>query len=414
MASPSELATAMRDVGPDAVYRLGVVTGANFSARPPTLTVGDGELAREMPFNGSISDYQTGQTVVWLSRPGAPLVFAPLPIKGVDLTDPDTLEGWSAPTFQNAWTNYGSGYATAGYYRQPDGWVRLKGLIRGGTTNATMFTLPAGYRPPFEVYASVISNGSTARLRITTSGAVNKTDGGSNDHVGLDGITFPSTWNQSAWALPRLSNGWRWDPTLPGSTVEWFVRDDGWVWCKGAIAFGSVSSIWATLPQDTYLRRGGLMFACWNGNGFGVPVRIDVQFTGDSAYQGSSAFATVVGNVHYFAGRSDSVVTWTNATLQNGWMPQPAGTLQPFPPGYYQDHMGVVHLRGVANGASSSSDTILTLPVGLRPLERQMYLSIAEGGSQGRVDVHPNGTVTRVLGSSGYLTLNGVSFRAEQ
>lgn len=410
----AELAATIRDQGPDAVYRLGVVSAANFTSRPPTLVVGEGDLAREMPFMGSIADYQTGQTVVWLSRPGAPLVIAPLPIRGIDQEDPDTFEAWQTPTLVNGWSNFGSGLAVAGYYKQNDGWVRLKGVVGGGTDFATIFTLPEGYRPPFEVYVSVLSASATARLRIRPDGTVSKPTGGAPSYLSLNGVTFPTTWNQSAWLLPRLSGGWRWSDSQPGSTVEFFLRDDGWVWVKGLIQDGSATTIWCTLPQEAYLRRGGLLFAAQNSNGFSAPARIDVQYTGDSVYQfGTGALATTVGGIHYFAGRSDSVVMWTTATLQNTWVAQPAGTLQPFPPGYYLDHHGVVHLRGVANNGFASSDTIFTLPAGYRPLERQAFLSIAESGSQGRVDVHPDGRVVRVLGSTGYLTLSGISFRAE-
>jgi hypothetical protein len=46
-----------------------------------------------------------------------------------------------------AWTNYGGGWAPA-QFRKIGSQVFLKGLVAGGPVGSTIFTLPAGYRPP--------------------------------------------------------------------------------------------------------------------------------------------------------------------------------------------------------------------------------------------------------------------------
>lgn len=52
------------------------------------------------------------------------------------------------PAFLSTWANYGSGYQTAGFRKDPNGMTWLRGSIAAGTTPANnVFTLPAGYRP---------------------------------------------------------------------------------------------------------------------------------------------------------------------------------------------------------------------------------------------------------------------------
>ncbi|GAB4199584.1 MAG: hypothetical protein Fur006_50400 [Coleofasciculaceae cyanobacterium] len=77
---------------------------------------------------------------------------------------------WITPTFQNGWSNYGQGFPAAEYCLYL-GCLWMRGVVKGGTLNATIFTFPTGHRPlgtvGFRPYASdlnsnivVISNGS--------------------------------------------------------------------------------------------------------------------------------------------------------------------------------------------------------------------------------------------------------------
>lgn len=63
--------------------------------------------------------------------------------------------GWTAVTFQNSWANYGGAFQTAQYRRVGD-IVELRGLVRNGTAGTSIFTLPAGFRPPAtQIFAAV-------------------------------------------------------------------------------------------------------------------------------------------------------------------------------------------------------------------------------------------------------------------
>lgn len=433
MSTHGELVGSMGEVAdnegtpPDedrGAYRLGVVSAVDFTARPPTLTIGEGEFARPMRFAGSVTQYNTGQTVVWQEQPGAPMVILPVPIMGADPSDPESLEPYHVvgaagePAFQNSWVWWGAPQSTPAFYKQNDGWVQLKGSLKNGTTTATMFTLPVGYRPPFDVYVSVVSAGTSAQVTISTTGTVSMPAGGGNTHVALDGICFPTTWNQPAWKVARLQNAWDWNLLLSGAVPEVYVRDDGWCWQKGSITPGTGNAVWGEFPQEAYGRSSGFTFSCFNANGFTAPVQMDLHYSGEGVYRNATPLATVVGNCKWFGSNSAGVVAFTAATLQNAWTWFNPGTVRPPAPGYYKDHFGVVHLQGVANGSAKTGDTIFTLPVGYRPLEDQVFLArdrLTVGFA--RVDVKADGTVVRVSGDvtgSGQFSLQHAAFRAEQ
>jgi hypothetical protein len=104
--------------------------------------------------------------------------------------DDDT--GWVAVTFANSWVNFGGSDAPC-VYRKTDGKVHLRGLAKNGTVNATMFTLPTGFRPVYPTRFSIpVYNGTTwtfGYLTISTAGAVTLVVG-TNNGVSLDGISF--------------------------------------------------------------------------------------------------------------------------------------------------------------------------------------------------------------------------------
>lgn len=99
------------------------------------------------------------------------------------------VEKFIAPTFSGTWANFGSGYNPAGYYKDPFGIVRLRGLIAAGTINTVAFVLPAGYRPGSTELISTISLDAAARLEIAANGNVVPVTG-TNTWFSLDNVTF--------------------------------------------------------------------------------------------------------------------------------------------------------------------------------------------------------------------------------
>ena len=98
-------------------------------------------------------------------------------------------------------TNYGQGFSTAAFYRDPLGAVHIKGLVkeRSDTSCKEVFTLPPGYRPlQQEVHPGVSydakadgGNGAYAitRIDVTPAGAV-IAQRAAPSWVSLDGVAF--------------------------------------------------------------------------------------------------------------------------------------------------------------------------------------------------------------------------------
>lgn len=80
---------------------------------------------------------------------------------------------WTAVTFQNSWTNYGGAYQAC-QYRAVGDMVQVRGLIAGGTSGTTAFTLPVGFRPPGHIQFAQTSNATAglATAAVATSGTV--------------------------------------------------------------------------------------------------------------------------------------------------------------------------------------------------------------------------------------------------
>ncbi len=99
--------------------------------------------------------------------------------------------GWIAPSFTNSWVNYGAGYNDCGYRKDEMGWVHLRGLVKNGTDGASIFTLPAGYRPQARELLVGASEDHYGRIDILTDGTVVPSAGTTAPGwVCLDGLTF--------------------------------------------------------------------------------------------------------------------------------------------------------------------------------------------------------------------------------
>ena len=95
------------------------------------------------------------------------------------------------PAFQNSWVNYGGSQETAGFRVGHDGRVYLKGQVKGGTINTTVFTLPIGYRPANnQEFASLSGSPALGWVSVNDDGTVVANGSGTNAYVFLNGINF--------------------------------------------------------------------------------------------------------------------------------------------------------------------------------------------------------------------------------
>lgn len=98
--------------------------------------------------------------------------------------------GGSAPAFTNSWVNFNAAYSSCAFMKDSMGFVHLKGFVKSGSVNASIFTLPVGYRPALVEYFAVVSNDAFAEMEINPIGTIRLPIGGNNTYVTLNGITF--------------------------------------------------------------------------------------------------------------------------------------------------------------------------------------------------------------------------------
>jgi hypothetical protein len=97
---------------------------------------------------------------------------------------------------------------------------------------------------------------------------------------------------------------------------------------------------------------------------------------------------------------------WQTPTFQNGW--HNYSTEYNYA-AYFKDSLGVIHLRGlVRNGIG----TIFTLPEGYRPPRRELFRVATYLDVMGRIDIFSDGQVYMVSGNSGWISLDGITFKA--
>jgi hypothetical protein len=95
------------------------------------------------------------------------------------------------PPFQNSWTNFSGTDETAAFRMEPNKVVRCKGVVKGGSASAAIFTLPAGYRPAKVIRLEVSSGaaGTADRIEISAAGVVTVPTG-TVSYVDLTGVEF--------------------------------------------------------------------------------------------------------------------------------------------------------------------------------------------------------------------------------
>lgn len=391
--------------------RLGVITGFN----------ADGTVQLQLAASGiNITPVQLmrGAQVgvgdsVWVDMKGTdPLVIGhsntPLPPIGLE----PWIEVLGGVGFANGWVNFGAPYDTAAYYKDPDGFVHLKGLISTGTLGTGAFTLPVGYRPlEYHVFSS-IQNNLIGTISLPTNGAIVPFT--NNTFVSLNGISFPTVKDDALWIPGAMESGWQTDWTTNGATAAipaFYVRDDGFVYTKGAYRAGTVNASLCILPDSTRPRLSHLL-ATMSGGAFS---RVDIAFTGHMLlpFGGNNTWQTLGGQA-WWNHRSDEM-PWITPAYLNSWVAYGGFDSGYYPLQYIKDKFGVVHLRGMLkNGTLTAGLPLANLPAGYRPAKDAVLLVCSGGGGQvSRLDITSTGDIKFQTGSNGFMSVHG-RFRAEQ
>jgi hypothetical protein len=178
--------------------------GSFYVKRIPTMPSYPAEIRLEQPGAQSISDYaqvraDNGDLVLSPGMLTGAVVIAGS--KGLKIYGKIQTAFSSSPDHEfiatmsfvnasliNGWGNYGNGYQTAQYMKDPLGYVHIRGSIKPGTNKAVAFILPAGYRPSSKLWYTVSAGTKQlANIEIRPTGEV-WIDSESTTYVSLDDI----------------------------------------------------------------------------------------------------------------------------------------------------------------------------------------------------------------------------------
>ena len=126
-----------------------------------------------------------------------PFTNVPAPGSGVksdwaqQITNYVLRTAWTQLPFAGTWTNFGGGYAAA-QYRKVGDTVQLRGLCTGSTA-AALGTLPAGFRPAYNVQMLLSSAAGFVVLTITASTGALALTGTIGANVSLEGVQFSTS-----------------------------------------------------------------------------------------------------------------------------------------------------------------------------------------------------------------------------
>jgi hypothetical protein len=319
---------------------------------------------------------------------------------------------FTALTLVNGWTN--APYSTSpAAVALVSGVVQLKGAIATGGTNASPFTLPAGFRPSATVYVPVnLCNATKGRLQIATSGIVTvvaegNTWGNAQCFTSLEGVSFAL--DETGYTPLTLKNGW----SNYGTRNAAAINNGNIIHLAGAIKTGGTNknafrvpsgmepSANVYLPIDLCAGAKGRLFIDIGGE-----ATIDAE--GGLVWSNAQCFTSLEG-VSY-AWSPESGQGFTGVTLQNGWIGMPYSTRVP----NVKNISGIVHMLGAIK-TDLGNPVPFTLPAGFRP-PHDAYIEVDMcNAAQGRIWIQTDGTVT-VQAKNGYYdascftSVEGVTF----
>lgn len=134
------------------------------------------------------------------------------------------------------------------------------------------------------------------------------------------------------------------------------------------------------------------------GNGEGYPLATEVD----------AEFATLSSRTA--ALEAEVPAGWTTLSLLNSWTFYGSGYFVP----RYRKVSGVVQLDGLLKHPTTpSNNTIAILPSGFRPPDDTLfYVICGDPVVAGRLDISPIGVLLRTSGSTGYISLGGICYKA--
>jgi hypothetical protein len=115
-------------------------------------------------------------------------------LSGIRWPDTSIEPDYTGLTLQNSWAYFGVGgsqWAQPGYYKDSNGYVHLRGLIKDGSSStATIATLPAGFRPGFRTIFATYGAPGIVGIEVSSAGVVAPRNASTRTYLSLAGISF--------------------------------------------------------------------------------------------------------------------------------------------------------------------------------------------------------------------------------
>ncbi|MGG4398194.1 hypothetical protein ABEX25_28390 [Paenibacillus thiaminolyticus] len=192
--------------------------------------------------------------------------------------------------------------------------------------------------------------------------------------------------------------------------------DASWVRQIVDQAYGKERAIWfggtgfdpTAVYYVTYTMLDPTLVAPFNGT-----VAANLRGTVSDLVQDVSDVQRRLSVVETQKAEKDAAVVWVDASLQNGWVNY-GGSFNSA--GYSKDDKGVVRLRGLIKSGTVGAVVAFMLPSGFRPM-KGLIMSTATystASAFGAIEVKSNGAVHVISGGTVYVSLEGISFTAEQ
>lgn len=136
----------------------------------------------------------TNRKIVFWNEGGATF-YGAISSTNLSLSGSIFQESVHVPILDGGWTAFGGGYAPPAFWKDKEGVVHLRGVIRNAApvpiNGTVLFTLPPGYRPSGgRLMFSVINNNNIGRIEISIDGDVTIEYIISTAWINLTGISF--------------------------------------------------------------------------------------------------------------------------------------------------------------------------------------------------------------------------------
>lgn len=321
---------------------------------------------------------------------------------------------WTPCTLQNGWENYPN-YDEAKFTMTSAKIIEIRGLVRSGSANAVICTLPSGLRPSstlaFPMLTDGAGNGASARVNIDSDGNVRAT--AYTNWLSLSGIDFTPASDGYTWTNFSLQNGWSNNPDTSLARLSYTTDSVGRTHIRGLANAGTTSDntvMAQTLPSG--LRPNEIYHLPAVGSGTANAVGLNGS-AGTLVAKGDASTYSAVQQMFY----PSSATGWTNLTFQNNWVVYPGYTS----PQYRKGSDGIVTVKGFirkTSGTSALWDVIGCLGTGFRPANQitfnlDTYSSTAPQNGTGRIDIKPDGCIYYLNASSTWTSLDNIKFFAD-